>query len=63
MTDSNGKNGSGDNYAIETRNLNIYYGSFKAIADVSLQIQRQKIRLSSGRRGVARAHCCVLSTA
>ena len=51
MTHSNGNNHPLDNYAIETRNLNIYYSSFKAIAKVNLKVQRQKITAIIGPSG------------
>jgi len=52
---SNGKDGHPDNYAIETRNLNIYYGSFKAIADVSLKAQSQKVTAIIGPSGCGKS--------
>ena len=30
-------------YAIEARNLHVFYGDFLAIKDVNLQIERQKV--------------------
>ncbi len=42
-------------YAIETRNLNIYYGDFLAVQDVNLQIQKQKITAIIGPSGCGKS--------
>lgn len=46
---SNGK------YAIEARNLNIYYGSFRAVKDVNLPIERQRITAIIGPSGCGKS--------
>jgi phosphate transport system ATP-binding protein len=38
-------------YAIETRQLNVYYGSFLAVKDANLKIERQKITAIIGPSG------------
>ncbi len=38
-------------YAIETRDLNVYYGNFRAVKDVTLQIQPKKITALIGPSG------------
>src|SRR5262245_51317441 len=48
-------NGSGLSVAIETRHLNIYYGAFKAIADVNLKAERQKITAIIGPSGCGKS--------
>jgi phosphate transport system ATP-binding protein len=42
-------------YAIETRNLNVYYGDFLAVRDVDLSIQRQKITAIIGPSGCGKS--------
>lgn len=42
-------------YAIEARNLNLYYGNFRAIKNVSLQIPRQKITAIIGPSGCGKS--------
>jgi phosphate transport system ATP-binding protein len=42
-------------YAIETRNLNIYYGNFRAVKDVNLSIERQKITAIIGPSGCGKS--------
>jgi len=42
-------------YAIEARNLSLYYGSFRAVKDVSLQIQPQKITAIIGPSGCGKS--------
>lgn len=41
--------------AVETRNLSIYYGSFKAVKNVSMQIERQKITAMIGPSGCGKS--------
>ena len=48
-------NGSNPAVAIETRNLNIYYSAFKAIADVNLRAERQKITAIIGPSGCGKS--------
>ncbi len=55
MTQTNGVNGSTDNFSIETRNLNIFYGNFKAISNVNLKVQRQKITAIIGPSGCGKS--------
>lgn len=42
-------------YAIEARNLSIYYGNFRAIKDVTLSIERQKITAIIGPSGCGKS--------
>jgi phosphate transport system ATP-binding protein len=42
-------------YAIEARNLNIYYGDFLAVRDVNLKIERQKITAIIGPSGCGKS--------
>ncbi|MFQ5420550.1 MAG: phosphate ABC transporter ATP-binding protein, partial [Anaerolineae bacterium] len=44
-----------NNYAIEARNLNIYYGDFLAVNDVNLKIERQKITAIIGPSGCGKS--------
>ena len=44
-----------DQYAIEARNLNLYYGDFRAVKDVNLQIQPQKITAIIGPSGCGKS--------
>ena len=43
------------NYAIQTRNLNIYYGDFLAVKDINLNIERQKITAIIGPSGCGKS--------
>jgi phosphate transport system ATP-binding protein len=47
-----GQNGK---YAIETRNLNVFYGDFRAIRDVSLNIEPRKISAIIGPSGCGKS--------
>jgi phosphate transport system ATP-binding protein len=51
---SNPKQSNGK-YAIESRHLDVYYGSFKAIEDVNLPIERQKITAIIGPSGCGKS--------
>ena len=42
-------------YAIEARNLHVYYGDFLAIKDVNLQIERQKVTAIIGPSGCGKS--------
>ncbi len=42
-------------YAIETRNLSIYYGPFEAVKNVNLQIEKQKITAIIGPSGCGKS--------
>jgi phosphate transport system ATP-binding protein len=42
-------------YAIEARDLNVYYGDFLAVRDVSLKIQKQKITAIIGPSGCGKS--------
>ncbi|HQE92234.1 MAG TPA: phosphate ABC transporter ATP-binding protein PstB [Anaerolineae bacterium] len=46
---------SNGNYAIEARNLRVYYGDFLAVKDVSLNIPRQKITALIGPSGCGKS--------
>jgi phosphate transport system ATP-binding protein len=49
MSRTNGK------YAIEVRNLSVYYGDFRAVKDVDLRIERQKITAIIGPSGCGKS--------
>ncbi len=42
-------------YAIEARNLSVYYGDFRAVKNVNLQIERQKITAIIGPSGCGKS--------
>jgi len=42
-------------YAIEARNLNVYYGSFRAVKDVNLSIERKKVTAIIGPSGCGKS--------
>ncbi len=44
-----------NHYAIEARNLNIFYGNFQAVRDVNLAIQRNKITAIIGPSGCGKS--------
>jgi phosphate transport system ATP-binding protein len=46
---------SNTQYAIETRNLSIYYGKFEAVKDVDLKIEKQKITAIIGPSGCGKS--------
>lgn len=46
---------AGNNTAIEVNNLNIFYGDFRAIKDVSIKIERQKITAIIGPSGCGKS--------
>jgi len=48
MTDNN-------HYAIETRNLNIYYEDFQAVKDINLKIERNHITALIGPSGCGKS--------
>jgi len=50
-------------YAIETKNLSIFYGQFEAVKDVNLQIEPEKSPPSLGLLAVENPRCCAPSTA
>ncbi len=52
MTSQTSTNGS---YAIEAKNLHIYYGDFLAVADVNLQVKKQKITAIIGPSGCGKS--------
>jgi len=41
--------------AVETRGLNIYYGIFRALKDVNLNIERQKVTAIIGPSGCGKS--------
>jgi len=43
------------NYALEVRQLSVYYGTFRAVRDVSLKIQRQKVTALIGPSGCGKS--------
>ncbi|MBC7255279.1 MAG: phosphate ABC transporter ATP-binding protein [Chloroflexi bacterium] len=43
------------NYALEVRQLSVYYGTFRAVKDVSLKIQRQKVTALIGPSGCGKS--------
>ena len=48
-------NHSEDKYVIETHNLEIYYGSFKAVTDVNIKIERNAITAIIGPSGCGKS--------
>ncbi len=46
---------SDDKFAIEARNLSVFYGDFQAIKDVNLEIKRQKITAIIGPSGCGKS--------
>jgi len=46
---------SNGHYAIEVRSLNVYYGSFRAIRDVNLRIERHKVTAIIGPSGCGKS--------
>ncbi len=46
---------SNGNYAVEARHLHVYYGSFLAVNDISLQIETQKITAIIGPSGCGKS--------
>lgn len=49
------KNGSNGSYAMEANDLSIYYGNFRAVKDVSLDIHRNKITAFIGPSGCGKS--------
>ena len=48
-------NGSNSEYAIEARDLNIYYGDFLAVSGVTLEVEKQKITAIIGPSGCGKS--------
>jgi phosphate transport system ATP-binding protein len=46
---------SDSKYILETKNLNIYYGSFRAVRDVNLSIERNKVTAIIGPSGCGKS--------
>ncbi len=46
---------SNSKFAIESRNINIYYGNFRAVKDISLQIKQNKITAIIGPSGCGKS--------
>lgn len=46
---------TGSNYIIETKNLNIYYGNFRAVRDVDISIEQNKITAIIGPSGCGKS--------
>src|SRR5512141_2377196 len=42
-------------YAIRTQDLNVYYGKFRAVRDINLEIERQKITALIGPSGCGKS--------
>jgi phosphate transport system ATP-binding protein len=55
MTSSNGKNGHTENVSIEARNLDIYYGNFRAVANVNLRCGTHQITAIIGPSGCGKS--------
>lgn len=56
ISDSNGNGRASNNtYAIETRNLTVYYGDFAAVKDINLQIMPKKITAIIGPSGCGKS--------
>jgi phosphate transport system ATP-binding protein len=51
---TNGSNGGGA-YAIEARNLNVYYGGFQAVRNVNLKVEPRKITALIGPSGCGKS--------
>jgi phosphate transport system ATP-binding protein len=51
---NNGSNGSGA-YAIEARDLNVYYGAFHAVRNVNLKVEQRKITALIGPSGCGKS--------
>ena len=45
----------GIEYVLETKNLNIFYGDFKAVTDVNMKVQRNKITAIIGPSGCGKS--------
>jgi phosphate transport system ATP-binding protein len=54
MTTTSTSNGNGK-HAIEARDVHIYYGSFRAVKDINLAIERQKITALIGPSGCGKS--------
>ncbi len=46
---------SNNNFAIEARKLNVYYGDFRAVIDVDLQVKRERITAIIGPSGCGKS--------
>jgi len=55
MTEPNQITTNNGQYAIEVENLSLYYGDFRAVKDVSLKIQRNKITAIIGPSGCGKS--------
>ncbi|HKJ26564.1 MAG TPA: ATP-binding cassette domain-containing protein, partial [Anaerolineales bacterium] len=44
-----------DDYAVEIKNLNVYYGNFRAVKNVNLSVQRNKITAIIGSSGCGKS--------
>lgn len=55
MTEPNQITTNNGRYAIEVENLSLYYGDFRAVKDVSLKIQRNKITAIIGPSGCGKS--------
>ena len=55
MTEPNQISTKNGQYAIEVENLSLYYGEFRAVKDVSLKIQRNKITAIIGPSGCGKS--------
>lgn len=55
MTNPNGKNGPAENVSIETKNLDIFYGPFKAISNVNMKCFTHQITAIIGPSGCGKS--------
>jgi phosphate transport system ATP-binding protein len=55
QTEHVAKSSQNGKYAIEVRDLNVYYGAFRAIKDVNLKIERRKITAIIGPSGCGKS--------
>lgn len=55
MTSNLPTNDTHDEYAIEVRNMSFYYGSFRAVKDVNLNIERNRITAIIGPSGCGKS--------
>ncbi len=55
MTAYNGNNGNNGNYAIEARDVSIFYGDYRAVAHINLSLEKHKITAFVGPSGCGKS--------